>query len=292
MLRILSTVVLATISLGLSAQTLQTICRLPEIVEETSGIEVIGGDIWTLNDSGDKSRLYVCDTDGNLKRKIKIKKAKNEDWEDITQDDAGHIYIGDFGNNRNRRKNLTIYKISTREALADDKVKQEEITFRFEDQEKFPPKANKMFYDCESVIWYEGALYLFTKHRSFPMSTNVYKIPDQPGEYVAKKLDTFYTGEAKKGEHRLYDYWVTAADISPDGRAIVLLSGNKMWLLTDFDGEDFFGGRIREIPLGERTQKEAIAFKNNCEIYITDEYWSDTDKGRNLYLLNIEEIDK
>lgn len=276
----------------LEGQELQTICRLPEIVEETSGIEVVDGDIWTFNDSGGESEIYVCDTQGNLKRTVNIKKAKNQDWEDITQDDAGHIYIGDFGNNRNKRKDLTIYKIKSKKALTKDKVKQEKITFRFEDQKDFPPKANEMVYDCESVIWHAGSLYLFTKHRSFPMSTSIYKIPDQPGDYVAKKLDTFYTGEALKGEHRLYDYWVTAADISPDGRSIALLSGNKMWLITDFDGDDFFGGTIREISLGERTQKEAIAFKSNCEIYITDEYWGDTDKGRNLYLLNVEDIDR
>jgi sugar lactone lactonase YvrE len=35
----------------------------------------------------------------------------NIDWEDITKDKDGNLYVGDFGNNDNERKDLCIYKI-------------------------------------------------------------------------------------------------------------------------------------------------------------------------------------
>ena len=39
---------------------------------------------------------------------IKLK-LKNVDWEDLTQDDKGYIYIADTGNNNNKRRELDIY---------------------------------------------------------------------------------------------------------------------------------------------------------------------------------------
>ena len=43
-------------------------------------------------------------------RTIKIDNAKNDDWEELAEDDE-FIYIGDFGNNNGKRKNLCIYII-------------------------------------------------------------------------------------------------------------------------------------------------------------------------------------
>jgi hypothetical protein len=40
-----------------------------------------------------------------------ITNANDIDWEDMTQYDFGHFFLGDFGNNENKRKWLTKYKI-------------------------------------------------------------------------------------------------------------------------------------------------------------------------------------
>lgn len=274
-------------SIQLYGQDVKTLCQLPEIVDESSGIELAdNGYLYTFNDSGGEPALYLCDTMCNLVGTYTIPGAKNVDWEDVARDTLGYIYIGDFGNNKNKRKDLTIYKISS-QSIINGGEPAEKITFTYEDQAAFPPSDR--IYDCESVIWVNGSLYLFTKHRTTPMATNIYKIPDTSGHHTAQKQGSFFTGVAGAFEHPFYNYWITAADISPDFSKLALLSGNKVFVFSDFEDDDFFSGKVRIYFLPATTQKEGICFKNNTEIYITDEYWASSQIGRNLYVLNIND---
>lgn len=266
------------------ATGLKTLCRLPAQVSETSGIEVTGkNEVWTLNDSGGQSELYLCDTLGNLLRTVRIDNATNIDWEDLAQDSEGNFYIGDMGNNNNDRKNLCIYKIVNPKYAVNDHVEAQKIEFRYEDQSVFPPPGNNMNFDCESVVWFNHNIYLFSKNRSFPVKTSVYRIPDEPGNYIAKKIGTFDTGAGITDEGELFNYWVTSADISPDGKKLALLSHDRIWLFYNFTGDDFFGGQNRVYELESATQKESICFADDSMVYISDEYWDMFDAGRNLY---------
>lgn len=273
------------IQLTVSGQAFRVVAQLPPVLEETSGIALAAsGGIWSFNDSGGEPVLYRCDTLGQLVQEVVLRGASNVDWEDMTADTEGHLYVGDFGNNANKRKDLRIYKLSepSEDAQAADV---ELITFRFEDQEDFPPEYRR--FDCESVIWRAGHLYLFTKHRDLPMATNLYRIPDSSGDYVAERLGSFETGEPSSGEHALFDYWITAADISPDGERVALLSGNKVWLFSGFEEDHFLDGEVEVISLGQSSQKEGLCFLDDRRIYITDEYWSTFQYGRNLYELSL-----
>ena len=89
---------------------LDVIADLPNTLKEVSGIEITANSdyIWMINDSNNTSDLYGVNTQGKIKKVIDIK-AKNHDWEDLTSDDKGNIYIGDFGNNANKRNNLAIF---------------------------------------------------------------------------------------------------------------------------------------------------------------------------------------
>jgi hypothetical protein len=275
----------ALFSLNLTAQDLQTITKLPKVVNESSGMELNDNNqIWTLNDSGGKPELYLCDTTGRLIRTLKIANAKNRDWEDLTQDDRGNYYIGDFGNNNNGRKDLTIYKIPNPDRVRADFVRAETITFTFEDQTAFPPPRDQLNFDCESVIWKDGHLYLFSKHRTFPMRTNLYRLPDAPGDYVAQKISSFQT--SGPDETDLFNHWISAADISPDGTKVCIISSGKMWIFYDFEGDDFFSGQHRRIDLSSSSQREAIVFVSNTSVYVTDEEWFG-GIGRNLYVFDI-----
>ena len=270
------------------ATGLKTLCRLPEKVEETSGIELTGkNEVWTLNDSGGAAELYLCDTLGNLVRTVKINDAQNHDWEDLTQDAQGNFYIGDMGNNNNDRENLCIYKIPTPGATAASSVDSEKIKFSFEDQTEFPPGDDKLNFDCEAIIWHNNYIYLFSKNRSIPIKTSVYRIPDQPGEYVAKKMGTFDTAGSNTNDTDIYSYWITAADLSPNGKQLALLSHDRVWIFYNFSDDNFFGGDYKVYELETSTQKESVCFADNSTLYITDEYWSTFDIGRNLYTLSI-----
>ena len=68
-----------------TAQKIQKIARLPEIVTESSGLIFYNDSLFiTHNDSGDKPVLYVVNFKGKLVHQVVINNANNMDWEDIT----------------------------------------------------------------------------------------------------------------------------------------------------------------------------------------------------------------
>ena len=81
---------------------LKVIIDLPLTLSEVSGLETDTNTdlLWMVNDSGNKPILYGLNLAGDIIKSIKIN-AKNRDWEDLTTDPEGNIYIGNFGNNDN-----------------------------------------------------------------------------------------------------------------------------------------------------------------------------------------------
>jgi len=60
--------------------------------------------IWTIQDSGNDSELLGLNDKGEIIKTITIDNVSNIDWEDLTSDQDGNLYIGDFGNNNKKRK--------------------------------------------------------------------------------------------------------------------------------------------------------------------------------------------
>ena len=276
----------------LVSQSLELLAELPSMVHESSGIIASGEDkFWTFNDSEGEPELYQFDLKGNQIRTLKIFNAWNRDWEDICRDDKGRVYIGNIGNNANTNTDLRIFVIPDPDKVSEEAVFAEVISFSYEDQTAFPPSSDSMNFDCEAMIWLNNNIYLFTKHRSPPWATNVYRIPARSGHHTARKIRTFLTGEAKAYENEPADYWITAADVSPDKGKVCLLSHNKLWVFYDFTGDDFFGGKSKIYEFDESTQKEAVCFINNEELFITDEYQFIFRRGGNLYRFKIDPED-
>jgi hypothetical protein len=267
-----------------SAQPLHKLCALPQIVNESSGMVVVNENrLWTVNDSGGEVALYLCDTSGNLVRTVKVLGAWNRDWEELTQDDDGNLYIGNIGNNANDSKDLCIFKIANPYTSAADSVQAQVIHFSYEDQKLFPPAESAKNFDCEAMLWWKGSLYLFSKNRTFPFDgkTYLYQLPDTAGSYVAKKVGEFNTNGKS-----MFNNWITGAAMSPDKTKLALLSSNKMWLFSAFEGDHFFAGKSKRIKFRYPTQKEAISFVNNTKVYISDERFKKT--GGKLYVLHLK----
>jgi hypothetical protein len=85
----------------------------------------------------------------------------------------------------------------------------------------------------------------------------------------------------------MLDTWVTGADISPDKKILALLSHDKVWLFSCFEGDRFFSGKKKTIELGNFSQKEGICFVTNTKLYITDELTKNI-LGGNLYELTLD----
>ncbi|GEC77656.1 hypothetical protein [Flavobacterium aquatile] len=258
----------------------------PKRVKEVSGIKTTANSnlIWTIQDSGNPNEIYGIDQKGSVSKTISVSNAENIDWEDITSDNEGNLYIGDFGNNNNERKDLAIYKISSKNLEQSEVESEYKIMFSYPEQTDFPPKKKELFYDCEGFFEMNNHFYLFTKNRSkgFDGTTFVYKIPNTPGNHQAVLLGKFKTCSE-------YNTCViTSAAISQDLKKVVILSHDAIWLFENFTDDNFLNGKATALQLDNFSQKEAICFKDNNTLYIADEK---TKKiGGNLYEYTISSL--
>jgi len=268
---------------------LRKVVSLPTLVKETSGVTTtVQAWFWTHNDSGNDPAIYKIDTFGTVLKTITIKNSTNVDWEEITRDDNNNLYIGDFGNAFNNRKDLKIYKISDPDKITGDTISAEVIDFSYSNQHQFPPSTANLMFDEEAMFYFNDFLYLFTKNRTNPYNgyTYLFKIPTIPGNYSALLLDSFKIGEGGFKEM----WWITSASITPDHKKIALLSSGQMFIFSDFTDDNFLKGKMKQVDLNSFSQKEAIVFFNNTDFYITDEYNNMLQNGMNLYAGSIKEL--
>ena len=259
------------------------ITKLPNKLGENSGIVTLkDSTLWLIEDRGNADDIYKVDFNGNLLKDLNVSNAKNHDWEDLAEDKQGNVYIGDFGNNSNKRKDLVIYKIPNPEFETGKKIDAEKIKFSYPDQKDFPPVVAKLNYDAEAFFYHKDYLYVITKNRTIPFSGEafIYKIPAIPGEHPANLVGKFITCKQD------VICQVTAADISPDGSTIALLGYGNLWIFTDFKWDDFSKGKMKTINLGVTTQLESICFLNNETLLLSDEERGNT--GGNLYSLKLK----
>jgi len=245
---------------------LKVIADLPNSLKEASAIEKVVNSnlLWTIEDSGNKNNIYGLDVKGNIIKDIDIENSSNIDWEDLTSDEKGNLYIGDFGNNIKNRDDFTIYKVSNLDA---EETHAERINFML-------PKQSKPE-DFEAFFLLKNDFYIFSKENK---STKLFKVPNQIGKHTAEFIAEFKL----KGKNTN----ITSADISKNGKTIVLLNHDKIWKISNFQEDNFFNGRIEMFKLNHNSQKEGICFKTNSKVYITDE--KDKSEGGNLYEFKIE----
>ena len=251
-------------------QKIEVVTALPNEIKESSACEISKASdlVWTIEDQGNENLLFGFNKNGELIRKIRITNVENNDWEDLSSDDQGNLYIGDFGNNDNERQNLAIYKINAADLNKEEVEASEIVQFYYPEQKDFPPKKKDKVFDVESFLVFKNQFYLFTKNRSsdFDGTTSIYRVENNSQTKLpAKKLSEFVTCD------NFNHCAVTSAAISPDKKKVALLSSDKVWIFTDFKGDDFFSGNAKTIELENFTQKEGLCFETNESVLITDE---------------------
>ncbi len=268
------------------SDVLKKVFLFPNALKEVSGIEVTHKSnlIWVLQDSGNAAEIYGLDTKGNIAQTIAITNAENKDWEDLTSDTDGNLYIGDFGNNSNDRRDLSVYKLNASDLKNTSAKVSQKTSFYFPEQKEFPPKKSKRIFDVEAFFTTGNHFYLFTKNRSakFDGTTLLYQVPNLPGNHAAKLLGTFKTCES------FNNCAITSADISPDGTKVALLSSSYVWLFTNFTSNNYFSGNAQKIDLAHYSQKEGLCFKDNQTVLICDEMKK--KNGGTVYELTISDL--
>lgn len=256
-------------------------CKLPQNLSETSGLLTLNEGItfWTHNDSGGEACLYEFDSECQILRKVFINNAPNVDWEEITADEKGNVYIGDFGNNSNNRTDLKIYRLNNFINNSRDSITAEIINFNYFNQSEFPPPVASQNFDMEAMIVIHDSVFLFSKNRTNPFSgyTHLHTIPASPGTHTTILLDSFYTGQ---GLNQLF--WVTGASISHDHKKLILLSYDKAWMFYPLNLNDFFNSQLYTLQFNSISQKEGIYLTDDFKIWLTDEYYSLFQNGGTL----------
>jgi len=262
---------------------LKVIADLPGSLDENSGLATYGDStVWVIEDGGNKDEIYQINLKGDILNSLKVKNGDNQDWEDLTTDKAGNLYIGDIGNNANKRKDLVIYKLPNPTIEPGDKIDAEKIKLHYPDQKDFPPKKEGLFYDSEAIFHHDGKIFIVTKNRSkaFTGEAHIYSVPDTKGTYEATLVGSFTPCKDWK------ICQITSIDISPKGDRIVALSYGKLFIFTDFTWDDFTKGNMQEIDLGARSQLESVCFLNDDTLLISDE--KAHSEGGNLYTYSIK----
>ncbi len=244
---------------NLSAQEMVSKIELSKEVYETSGLELVGNNLITLNDSGNPASLYYLNYNGGIIFERNFYNLQNNDWEDLAADDK-FIYIADFGNNFDTRDNLRIIKVP----INPENNSVDLINFNYPEQKDFSFKQQSS-YDGESLISYENNLIIFTKNRARKI-TEIYRVPKEHGNYKAELIGQIDVESI-----------VTAADYDAKKRLLVLTSTtdfNEYYIIKikNFDilNLDNLKFKRYKIPIG-KTQVEAIKIINKNNFWITSE---------------------
>lgn len=256
--------------------------KLPPSLQEISGLESLDGERFVaINDGGNSAELYVLNHHGELEKTVKVLGATNQDWEALASD-GSYLYVGDIGNNLNKRKDLCVYKIALQDIRQATEVKAEKITFNYSEQVAFPPNGEQKRYDAEGMAYYQSFLWIFTKINDVPWSgkTLVYKLPIEPGNYHLSMERSIFIGGG--------GWWsdaVTSAD--QHGGFFFLTTYNRI-LKYDLGQQVAQCTSVYKFP--ESTQKESILIYDECA-WVADEHQTFLGGGK-LYKIALSDFKK
>jgi hypothetical protein len=221
-------------------------------VREASGVAVgraVPGTLWTINDSGEPLLFKVGS--GKTAR-IAVAGGQVRDWEDlaIAKCPTGEcLYIGDIGDNRSSRKQITIYRVP----------EPAEGSSTTHSAEIFHAIYGDRPHDAEAFLIVADQLFIITKESP----SRIYRSTSRLKPGAPAKLE-FVRALSER-------FRITGAALSPDGRWVALRSNRVMML---FKYEDFLnGGAPIKIDLTslKEPQGEGIAFGSGGDVYLVSE---------------------
>jgi hypothetical protein len=243
------------------------VLRVPAI-KESSGLvasRLTPGLFWTHNDSGDGPFIYCFDSRGAGRGVWRVTGASARDWEDIAagpgpQRSQNYLYIGDIGDNQERRSEIIVYRVSEPIITAADSASTKSKPRMTETAETIRLRYPDGKHDAETLMVHPvtGSIFVVTKVAF--ANPSVY---EATGPVRSEKPITL----KRVGEltiPSLLGGIITGGDISPDGSRIALcdyMQGYEIVLPRGGSFNTIWNQPLRPIGLGERKQGEAIAYR-------------------------------
>jgi len=243
-------------------------------LDEISGIAASGvfNDIYYIhNDSGDTSRFFAIMPDGKIRKTIyyngdpKVPQGV-VDCEDIAVGPGpvagkSYVYMGDIGDNDAVRKYITIYRMEEQPSWAKDSLINTTAVPLHLKYPDGPKDAETLMIDpIQKLICIVSKRSDTVKVYTTPLS---YKANDTL--VLTKRSKLFFEG-IKPFK------WITAGDISKDGKQILLKSYAKVYYWprnTDESIWQTMQKKPQELPYQVEKQGEAIGFTPDGKGYYT-----------------------
>jgi len=235
--------------------------------------------LWAIEDSGNPARLYAISRRGRVLARYKVEGAKNLDWEDLASFDLRgkhYLLVADTGDNGGLRRDFLLHVFEEPKALKDGSLKPAwTIRARWADGPR----------DCEAVAVdaTAGKVLLVSKKRK-PPELFVLPLADPHGEWrEARRIGRLASvpeadADLQRSDPRLAKLspLVTAADISPDGRMLAVLTYGSVLFYRRQPDQDWSEAVARppeahDVPL--IPQAEALAWsKAGGGLYASGEF--------------------
>ncbi|WP_162344158.1 hypothetical protein [Cyclobacterium salsum] len=239
------------------------VARIEEnFMDETSGMAVsrrFPELIYVHNDSDGSPEIYVLDTLGKYKGKIRLEGVVNRDWEDLAmgpgpKEEESYLYIGDIGDNFGKYEELIIYRIpEPREFSAESTVVPEKIMLRYPDGAK----------DSETLLIdpISGDLFVLTKRdaRNTLYKASATDLSDGDTVVLEKVME-------------LPIMLSVGGDISQDGLQVAI---KNYWVVYYWERapgmslEECLMQKPKLLPYDPEPQGEALAFSPDGKSYFT-----------------------
>ena len=243
-------------------------------ITESSGVAVSRahpGILWTHNDSGDGPYLYATNLQGADLGAILVSGADAVDWEDIDLGPCPHrpggcVYIGDTGDNAERRASVTVYAVPEPAPSVVAADTQRVTAAAKALKIRYPDGAHDV--EALYVSPRDTAVYLVSKGRSgtvrlYRLGRSAWSLHGTATAQLVQTLPII----PKRSVGRL----VTAAAIRPDGAVVVIRTYGEIYFFTpDPAGRLSPMGRPCSIEGLDRAG-EAVDFLDDSTLVLTSE---------------------